>query len=634
MNNNWLHTITLKNQLLIMVTTLVVVILAIFSVQNGRIQKKIVLDAYTKSTETQLEAVRLGLEIGMKEENFESIQDVLSWALRNENLDFIFVTDQQDELLGFYPEDFSLSVAQINELPSTISYDVPQFVRSIEWNSTIFGTGTIYMGYNTGYIRDNERKTIVNIIVLAIIMVIATGILTFLIAKSITRPLESLQEVTDRISSNNAPDARANEKAGTMELKMVARSFNAMLDKLHETQKLRLEEMEHFNDSLEEKNSKLSSAYEALEKNSHQLTEESSKATAALRDLQNAQVQLVHSEKMASLGQLVANVAHELNTPAGAIHSAIAEINRDYVDMMNDTLNLFGLLSPKESLIYINIIKKLLVTPKNLSTSQIRATTKTIIELLQDTGFQELRHHARLLAQIGFDSALTQEAKPLFYSSYANLIARSFHSFGMSRIHTRDIQIAISRIIQIVKALKIYSRIDNKTIGFSDLAEDLDNTLIILHNKIKRAIVVEKEFEQIPKVKCYPGILNQVWTNLIHNSIQAMKGEGTIILRIMRIDDTYVAVEIEDNGPGIDAESLPKIFDPYFTTKEMGEGTGLGLSIVKGIIDDHQGKIEVKTEPGATRFRVILPIKASFVSDSMVMADNDLTEIQVNSNSD
>ena len=200
------------------------------------------------------------------------------------------------------------------------------------------------------------------------------------------------------------------------------------------------------------------------------------------------------------------------------------------------------------------------------------------------------------------------------------MVINSFHNIGMSQIHVRDIRIAISRIIQLVKALKTYSRIDNETESFTCLKDDLENTLIILHNKTKRAITIHKEFEKVPKIKCYPGRLNQVWTNLIHNSIQAMNGSGTITIRLKNIDEHWVSVEVEDSGPGIPDEVLPHIFDPYFTTNAKGEGTGLGLSISKEIINEHSGEIEVDTEPGKTCFKVKIPvIKPSNTADK----DND-----------
>lgn len=622
MIRNWIYGRPLRQQLLFLVTSIVIIAIAIFAFENSRMQKKIVLDAYARSTQIQLEAVKLGLEIGLKEENYQSIDEVLSWAWQNENLDYMLLTDEDGEIIAVYPDTHTVNLAEVMSLPTSITQNEINFMKSVSWYSTLTGESSLYIVYNTEYLRQTEQEAVFKISLLAIILIIGTAVSAFLVAQGITKPIEALQEVTQRISSESL-DVRVDENAGSLELKTVAASFNTMLDTLHSTQTKRFEEMQRFNDSLEKQNLELNKAYLALEEQSMQLAEESEKATNALEDLKNAQVKLIQSEKMASLGQLVASVAHELNTPSGAINGAINEINRDYIEIMNDVVTLFDQLSSTKSLLYLNIIKRLIGSNSDLSTSEIRELGKNITELINDTGISDVRHHSKMLAQVGFSVELTEQAIPLFKTDHAPKIVRSLHNIGMSRIHIRDIQIAISRIILLVKALKTYSRIDSESVGLTDLAHDLNNTLIILHNKIKRAITVHKDFDDLPKVKCYPGKLNQVWTNLIHNSIQAMKGSGTIYLRLKKLDEKHLFVEVEDNGPGIDDEVLPKIFDPYFTTKDMGEGTGLGLSIVKDIIDSHNGTIQVETNPGKTIFRVTLPILKDFIPKATMTEDGD-----------
>jgi signal transduction histidine kinase len=142
-----------------------------------------------------------------------------------------------------------------------------------------------------------------------------------------------------------------------------------------------------------------------------------------------------------------------------------------------------------------------------------------------------------------------------------------------------------------------------------DVREGLDNTLIILHNKLKRGVTVEREYEDdLPLIQAYASELNQVWTNIIDNAIDAMDGEGTLIVRTRR-EDPWIVVEIEDNGPGIPGENQSKIFDPFFTTKGPGVGTGLGLNISRNlIVQKHHGQMSVESEPGRTCFSVRLPI--------------------------
>src|SRR5690606_4798488 len=132
--------------------------------------------------------------------------------------------------------------------------------------------------------------------------------------------------------------------------------------------------------------------------------------------------------------------------------------------------------------------------------------------------------------------------------------------------------------------LKHYSQVDGSTISLTDLEQDLNNTLIILHNKLKHGVKLIKEFDRVPNIKCFADQMNQVWTNIIHNAVQAIRGKGSIILRLKHLPPEQVLVEIENDGPPIPKDILPRIFEPYFTTKPKGEGTGLGLSICRQIV--------------------------------------------------
>jgi signal transduction histidine kinase len=150
---------------------------------------------------------------------------------------------------------------------------------------------------------------------------------------------------------------------------------------------------------------------------------------------------------------------------------------------------------------------------------------------------------------------------------------------------------------------------DQAPVQSVDVREGLDNTLIILHNKLKTGVTVVREYaDDLPVIEAYASELNQVWTNIIDNAIDAMDGEGTLVVRA-RQEDQWVVVEIEDDGPGIPEENQSKIFDPFFTTKGTGEGTGLGLNISRNlVVQKHRGQISVKSEPGRTCFSVRLPI--------------------------
>ena len=164
------------------------------------------------------------------------------------------------------------------------------------------------------------------------------------------------------------------------------------------------------------------------------------------------------------------------------------------------------------------------------------------------------------------------------------------------------------RISEIVKALKTYTFMDQAPVQDVDVHAGLDNTLVMLRSKLKAGITVHREYApDVPRIQAYGSELNQVWTNLIDNAIDAMNGQGEITLRT-GYDDQWVIVELEDNGPGIPEAVLPHIFDPFFTTKAPGQGTGMGLNISHNIVvQKHHGRIDVTSRPGQTRFEVRLP---------------------------
>ncbi len=171
-----------------------------------------------------------------------------------------------------------------------------------------------------------------------------------------------------------------------------------------------------------------------------------------------------------------------------------------------------------------------------------------------------------------------------------------------------EIESSASRISELVGAIKEYTFMDQAPIQNVDIVKSLETTLIIMNHKLKHGVVVERDYNSIPLlVNSFGSELNQVWTNIIDNAIDAMGGKGILRVRTYREDDCVV-VEIGDNGPGISSEVEAHIFEPFFTTKGVGEGTGLGLDTVQRIVKKHRGNIQVASKPGDTRFQVWLPL--------------------------
>ena len=264
--------------------------------------------------------------------------------------------------------------------------------------------------------------------------------------------------------------------------------------------------------------------------------------------LEEAHNQLLQSEKMASIGQLAAGVAHEINNPIGYVYSNLGTLEK-YVQ---DTFSMIDLYEQAEGAI---------------SDDTVRARLKAAREKL-DIGF--------LKEDLG---ALMSESKD-----------------------------GITRVKKIVQNLKDFSHVDSSDEWhFADLYKGLDSTLNIVHNEIKYKANVVREYGDLPEVECLPSQLNQVFMNLLVNAAHAIEERGTITVRTGRQGDE-VWVEVADTGKGIAPEHLKKIFDPFFTTKPVGKGTGLGLSLSYGIVQKHHGRIEVQSEVGkGTTFRVWLP---------------------------
>jgi two-component system, NtrC family, sensor kinase len=173
---------------------------------------------------------------------------------------------------------------------------------------------------------------------------------------------------------------------------------------------------------------------------------------------------------------------------------------------------------------------------------------------------------------------------------------------------TRDNQDGLQQISELVQSLKDFSRLDRAAEDSFDIREGIEKTLTITHNLWKYGVEVVREFDDIPDILCSPSKINQVCVNLITNAVQAMGGTGTLTLRTRQVGD-WVELDVEDTGCGIPPENLSKIMDPFFTTKPVGQGTGLGMSIVQKIVDDHGGRIDVRSKVGVgTRFTVRLPL--------------------------
>jgi hypothetical protein len=276
----------------------------------------------------------------------------------------------------------------------------------------------------------------------------------------------------------------------------------------------------------------------------------------AMNDLKDAQSQLVESEKMASLGQLTAGIAHEINNPINFVTSNVKPLDRD-VNM---------LLQAIES------IETILAGDESTAEKQ-----RQIEEYKNDIEFDELKDEIGMLL--------------------------------------KGIKDGADRTAKIVKGLRIFSRLDEDDLKKADINEGIDSTLVIANNLIGSNIKVVRHFGNLPLLECFPGKLNQVFLNIISNGVYAVHKkfdgkEGGVLTITTQADENNMIITIADNGTGMDEATKKRVFEPFFTTKDVGEGTGLGLSIVYKTITKHNGKIQVNTQPGiGTEFILTLPLE-------------------------
>jgi len=289
----------------------------------------------------------------------------------------------------------------------------------------------------------------------------------------------------------------------------------------------------------------------SIEKKNQLLQQEKKEQQKLIKQLQDAQEHMIQQEKMASIGQLAAGVAHEINNPVGYVNSNINSLGRYIKDL-----------------------------------------------------FDLLAIYHKLENSVPDDDPLANEAKAL-----KDAIDFEFVREDMQDL-VKESKEGVLRVTQIVKDLKDFSHIDEAEWQWADLVSGINSTLNIVRNELKYKAEIKLELDELPKVECVPSQINQVVMNMLVNAGHAIEESGVISLGARQLDEDWVVITVGDTGKGIDADNIAKLFDPFFTTKPMGKGTGLGLSLSYSIVEKHGGDISVESAPGVgTTFTVRLPIK-------------------------
>lgn len=368
-------------------------------------------------------------------------------------------------------------------------------------------------------ITQYHQKITSFVLVFSLLIIVIALFVAYMLALSITRPLKKMEKVVSEIADGDLSGRL--DYSQYRELCALANSYNMMADALQRM-------------------------YSSLE---NQVQERTRELKSAYNELQNTQAMMVHSEKMKSLGELVAGIMHEINNPINFIYGNMTHLgnySNDLIDLIEEYNKYLENLSP-----------------------EARAE---ISQMREEIDYEFLK------------------------TDMPDLI--------------KSCKEGADRAKNIIQDLKSFSRMEEATIVDVDVPQEIDTTLNILHNKIKNKAVVHKEYmENVPKIEAFGGQLNQVFMNILDNAVGAIEQQGDIWIRINSEDNKMLKIEIEDNGVGMEDEVVRKVFDPFFTTKPVGQGTGLGMSITHKIIKNHQGSINIESEKGVgTKFTIKLPV--------------------------
>ena len=416
------------------------------------------------------------------------------------------------------------------------------------------------------------------------------GIITFVImltaiyiaSKTLSKPILEITEKVQQISAgsfNLRLDYQYNN-----ELDLLIESFNTMTERV----KKLLEQHELTNRNLE-----------------RMVSERTAELNRTIHDLNSSQDSLIHSEKLAVLGNLMANIAHELNTPLGAIDSSISYIIEDGIDTIIKLPEQTSVLKPEEQEILKELEKTGRKAALNIQHIPDRKKKRTLAKKLTEIGVVDAENLADELETMG---AADDQARiiELIKSDGRKLIDAAIIITSVMR-GLYIIQQASRKAVSTISALSGYiHRTPDESFSDIDICNEIDNILILYYNQIKKNVTLNKEYKTVTTVYGNRDKLNQVWINLINNSLHAIEYKGSLGIEI-KDEGEFICVSIKDSGHGIPEDMQDRIFEPFFTTKSEGEGTGLGLDICRKIIEEHKGRIEFTSRPGETVFSVYLP---------------------------
>ena len=530
-NSKKQKTIKLASYLAILISFLILTVVTLFAFYTSLSVKDIASEYEGQIAELRQLMSRMvlqSLNADSKKKDFSTTKSIINLLMHDDMLAYAYIEDTTtNQTVHLDPDDAANST--INKKYDINLIDPMKYSLSDKY--------TLYLGVPKSFTYEQYLDKSLRRLVFALPVFIFLGMLIALIAASIiSKPIIKLSHAAKKISGGDF-DAKL-ESTNFDEINDLIYSYNEMIFQLNEL-------------------------YQSLEL---KVQERTIALETANYKLKETQAMMVHSEKMRSLGELVAGIAHEINNPVNFIHGNIM-ILQNYAD---DLFKLIDLYEENNSIFPVDIKTKIEALRKQIDIDFLRDDIKDLIKSCIEG---------------------TQRTK------------------------------------NIVLDLKNFSRMEEMVVSQIDIPKEIDTTLNILNNKYKNRITVVKNYSpEVPKIEAYGGQLNQVFMNILDNAQDAMGESGTLTINLNKIDDK-VKLEFIDTGAGIPEENLKKVFDPFFTTKPVGKGTGLGMSISYRVINDHHGTINVESEMGkGTKFTIVLPINQPLKEQLTEEKTNDTNE--------
>ena len=484
-----------------------------------------------------------------------------------------------------------------DHLDTLMEYNFPINHGESKWGSMFLGYSLAELNEQVKSSHDeniqNQKKLALKTTYIAVLVLVVAWLLFSAITKRLISPILTLSRLSKDLAAGDFSGSHQITSASQDELGKLTQNFADMARKLEESYKKQAE----YSQTLENTVSLRTQA----------LNVKNSELMHALSSLEESQQQLIHSEKMAALGQLIAGIAHEINTPLGAIKATVGNTSK-YLSLFSHALPSFLNSASQESQ---TLFCKLLVSSSYgtvMSTREERKVKRSVISILEENAVERADELAEMLVEMELSQKVAEFVPDLLHPQSFDIVTLAHYLTGIGR-NSATIHTAIGRASKVVFALKNFTHLDrNDEATLVNINAGIQTVLVLYQGLLRQGCEVVEDFGHLPEIKCYPDELNQVWTNLIHNGLHAMKNKGVLTIKTEQQANNIVVV-ISDTGQGIPLDVQPKIYDSFFTTKPAGEGSGLGLGICKRIIDKHDGSIEFTSKPGKTTFTVTLPIR-------------------------